>query len=715
MFPAAAQKSDFLYKNRDNHLTWWDRINNEYSWIRNRLGTRYKFEKSVGVVIAIDDYTGDFDDLGSPVKDAERVKNFLLEEAGFDEVYMLTNDRATSSNIRKLMEETLSSLLGVNDRLLVYWSGHGGSARDTNGRAYGFLALQNGSRDGRRDSIYMDEARSWLRRIRARQVLIVIDACYSGLSLQMASDLSDPTWEQMAGPGHHLLTSSSSNQVSYGYTDGSGGLFTTAFLEGARGAADFNKDGIATVTEIAAHLETRLSSATGLGYVQTPQFGTIGRQEGRFFFPSGHTPTPVVTKQSDNIQKLGDDCSAANSDYELFVRGAKACWEVEAFIDNHSNSASCTAVRAATVRKLALCSQQDIASRGDPCSSVIPPDGMECIVDPSGRAAFTIIEKSVLKSSEDPMVLRIQTHYSPETVSGRAVTRFAKKVETTTGGQVTIEVFYSSSVVRSVETFDAAAAGILDCDMTGAGYQTGKDIAFQLVGDIFGAYETPAQQLFWLEFSGAEELVQELYGRYGMHFVGWWISGPESLSSSVPIRNLNDVKGFRFRSPPGIIQEVWQELGADPIVIDFTEIFTALETGVLSGADASNLVNNLGLGLYDISNHATYPGFHSMPADHLACNKSVWDSLSAENQMAITSALHDVATELAKENETDNENAAIELEKKGVKLHDWSKADRRKFRETALLVMERFASRSDIAKRILDSHRRYMTIIGLIG
>ncbi|MEZ5449985.1 MAG: hypothetical protein R3E89_13785 [Thiolinea sp.] len=54
-----------------------------------------------------------------------------------------------------------------------------------------------------------------------------------------------------------------------------------------------------------------------------------------------------------------------------------------------------------------------------------------------------------------------------------------------------VEPFFSSSVVKTVETFDAAATGIVDCDMTGGAYQTGKNPAFQFVGDIMGGYDTP--------------------------------------------------------------------------------------------------------------------------------------------------------------------------------------------------------------------------------
>jgi len=94
--------------------------------------------------------------------------------------------------------------------------------------------------------------------------------------------------------------------------------------------------------------------------------------------------------------------------------------------------------------------------------------------------------------------LRIQTHYAPETVSGKLAGQFVDDVQTMSGGDIKIEMFYSSSVVATVETFDAAANGILDCDMTGGAYQTGKNAGFQFVGDIMGGYDTPYQQLSWL-------------------------------------------------------------------------------------------------------------------------------------------------------------------------------------------------------------------------
>jgi len=107
-------------------------------------------------------------------------------------------------------------------------------------------------------------------------------------------------------------------------------------------------------------------------------------------------------------------------------------------------------------------------------------------------------------------------------------------------------MFYAGAVVKAAETFDAAATGILDCDMTGGSYQTGKNPAFQFAGDLMGGYSNPYQQMSWLLHGGGRETLNELYNGHNMEFVGWWIPGPESLSSTAPIRNVEDFKDWKL-------------------------------------------------------------------------------------------------------------------------------------------------------------------------
>ncbi len=314
----------------------------------------------------------------------------------------------------------------------------------------------------------------------------------------------------------------------------------------------------------------------------------------------------------------------------------------------------------------------------------------------------------------DPVTLRVQTHYATEHPTGKQLAIWADDVQVMSGGDITVEMFYSSSVVATTETFDAAINGILDCDATGGAYQTGKNPAFQFVGDIMGGYDTPWQQYSWLYYGDGYDAAQELYNAQNMQLIGWSIYGQESLSSSKPIRGFEDLKGWKFRSPPGMETEIFEKLGASPIVMDFTEIFTALETGIIDGADASGLYNNVGLGLYDIVKHATYPGFHSMPSDHLACNLDVWNGLTDQQRRIIDTAWQKVSFQIALSNELNNNAAAAQLKAEGVSLYDWSPEDRAEFRKAAQAAWDDWGTRSPEAGAILASHKSYLKQLGLI-
>lgn len=332
-------------------------------------------------------------------------------------------------------------------------------------------------------------------------------------------------------------------------------------------------------------------------------------------------------------------------------------------------------------------------------------------IAPSITCAAVALSASVAMGAET--TLRIQTHFAPETESGKLAAQYVDDIQTMSGGEIKIEMFYASSVVKSVETFDAAATGILDCDMTGGAYQTGKNPAFQFVGDIMGGYDTPYQQLSWLYYGGGLEAAQQLYNKYDMQLIGWWVPGQESLSSSKPIRNADDFKDWKFRSPPGMETKIFEKLGAKPIVMDFTEIFTALETGIIDGADASGLANNVGLGLYDIVEHTNYPGFHSMPSDHLACNKRVWDEMSEQHQRIMSTAMMALALRTALTFEKKNAEAAAQLRERGINVYEWSPEDRQAFRDAAQASWSEFATTPE-AEALVESHLSYLRQLGLV-
>ena len=86
--------------------------------------------------------------------------------------------------------------------------------------------------------------------------------------------------------------------------------------------------------------------------------------------------------------------------------------------------------------------------------------------------AVAAVALAVAPAQAQETVLRVQTHYPSETINGKNAAIFAEDVERMSGGRLKFEMFYSSAITggNAIETFDAAASGILDADMTGGNY-----------------------------------------------------------------------------------------------------------------------------------------------------------------------------------------------------------------------------------------------------
>lgn len=257
-----------------------------YRQIFNRSG----FGKSYALVIGIGDYEH-WSDLKASLADATRVRDHLINEAGFDYVVTLTNARATKSRVEKLMLEYFPSVLGKDDRFLFYFSGHG-TQRKIGDEKIGYLPLQNATETGYADMISMEDVQRWSRLVgQSRQSLFVLDSCFSGLAgVQRKSPLQTKQLQRLSQPGHHLITAGTENEESFASMSRWGGsLFTDAFLKGIAGEADastaaFGADGIVSIKELVKYIEDRIDSEPDQ-IKMSPQISELRSDNaGEFFF-----------------------------------------------------------------------------------------------------------------------------------------------------------------------------------------------------------------------------------------------------------------------------------------------------------------------------------------------------------------------------------------------------------------------------------------------
>lgn len=283
------------------------------------------------------------------------------------------------------------------------------------------------------------------------------------------------------------------------------------------------------------------------------------------------------------------------------------------------------------------------------------------------------------------------------------------------GGKVTIELLPVGSVVEYNETLDAVAGGILDGQICDSSYWAGKDPAFGLISNPVGAWSDPSQMIDFVENGGGKEIMQELLGSYGLHFIGVTTPGLEAFVSRVPLDGVEDLKGVKVRSPEGPIANVFAAAGAAPVNLPASEVYTSLDKGVVDAADYSVFSVNQQQGLNKVANHPVYPGFHSLPLVEVSMNKAKWDALPDD----VKTMLQDTVKEF-QQNQINGLKAADQkaLEEaradSSITIHDWSAEERTKFRTIAVAEWERIAKGSPMSQKVFDTLTGYLKGKGLL-
>jgi len=218
-----------------------------------------------------------------------------LENQGF-KVIPLIGEKATAGRIRELLGDELPLQVKPPDRVLIFFAGHGQDYQPEGvpERSGYLLPVDTDPRALHKTAIVMDEIRLLARRMPARQVLFLIDACYGGIAgiqarSNKASNGAALVRELTKEPSRTLITAGGAEQEAHESPVWSHSVFTNYLLEGlGMGLADLNDDGLITSGELHQFLEPRVfDAARQLGANQKPELWSLSADRGQFVFIPG--------------------------------------------------------------------------------------------------------------------------------------------------------------------------------------------------------------------------------------------------------------------------------------------------------------------------------------------------------------------------------------------------------------------------------------------
>lgn len=249
-----------------------------------------KRRRGWALIVGVSTYRGGLPRVTTAENDARAFQVYADKVMGIPEANtkLLLNEWATRSDLSAALREWLPRNVGPKDTVVFYFSGHGAPDLQ-NGQ--GYLVPFDGRPSYLSSTAYsMADVSRDLSRLRAKNTLAFVDACFSGVGdrsviaagarpIVRGIPLREQVGSSLEGRRLTLAAAAESSQVALSTQDGNHGLFTYHLLGGLRGAADRNRDGRITVGELMEHVGPRVrGDAQRQNQVQRPSvvYGSAG-------------------------------------------------------------------------------------------------------------------------------------------------------------------------------------------------------------------------------------------------------------------------------------------------------------------------------------------------------------------------------------------------------------------------------------------------------
>ena len=265
--------------------------------------------------------------------------------------------------------------------------------------------------------------------------------------------------------------------------------------------------------------------------------------------------------------------------------------------------------------------------------------------------------------ADQPIVIKFSHVVAADTPKGKAADMFAKKAAELTKGKVKVEVYANSTLYKDKEEMEALQLGavqMLAPSLAKFGPLGVKEFEVFDLPFIFSDYDA----LRKVTNGPVGKMLLSKLEPKGIRGLAYWDNGFKSFSANTPIKTPADLKGKKMRIQSSkVLEEQMRSVGSLPQVMAFSEVYQALQTGVVDGTE--NPISNLYTQkMHEVQKHLTLTE-HGYLGYAVIVNKKFWDGLPADVRGQLEEAMVQstrYANQIAK---VENEAALDAVKKSG--------------------------------------------------
>jgi TRAP-type mannitol/chloroaromatic compound transport system substrate-binding protein len=331
-------------------------------------------------------------------------------------------------------------------------------------------------------------------------------------------------------------------------------------------------------------------------------------------------------------------------------------------------------------------------------------------------AAFMLtLAATVAKAQDRPITIHVQAVIPITADEVRMFETFAENVKALTKGSVTFRVLSAGAIVPIPETLDAVHSGLVEGGLGWTHFWSSKHPATMLFGSPIAGAGLGLDNFAWLSWfmnGGGKQLYEDLWDEMNVNVKGIMLQpvGPEALGwFKTPIKNMDDFRKMRFRTPPGIPAESYKEMGVPAVTMGGGDILQALQEGRLDAAEWCCPKPDMNFGLHKVLKHYYLQGLHQVVVNaDLYINKRVWFGMSSRQRKAIEVAADASLMQTVAYRIHENGLALKELvEKHGVQLHDTPADYFVEYNKASAALIKKYSDQNPFFKKVHDSMRKF--------
>jgi C4-dicarboxylate-binding protein DctP len=280
-----------------------------------------------------------------------------------------------------------------------------------------------------------------------------------------------------------------------------------------------------------------------------------------------------------------------------------------------------------------------------------------------GTGLIALAMTAIPAAAQQPIVIKFSHVVANDTPKGKGALKFKELAEKYTNGRVKIEVYPNSSLYKDKEEIEALQLGSVQM----LAPSTAKFAPL-------GVKEFEALDLPWL-FKDDATYDKAMKGAVGQWLfkkleaksitgLAYWDNGFHMTSANRPLINPSDFQGLKIRiSGSKIADQYFRELGSIPQIMAFSEVYQALQTGVVDGCE-NTASNYLTQKFHEVQKHITV-SYHAHLQYAVIVNSKFWNGLPADIRDQLTKAMNEATDYTNSIAQKENEDSLAEIKKSG--------------------------------------------------